>query len=92
MAKRKTSKLTSGTSVRVREGTHMPEFPSLDISGWEGMVMETQGKGSSQKVILEWSQASLEKMPAEYREHCESQGLFHGMACLLLTDLEVPGE
>jgi hypothetical protein len=91
MAKRK-AKLASGMQIRVRPGVFMPEFESLDIGGWTGMVLETTGKGADQKVILEWSPQCLSQMPDDYVRHCESQGLFHGMACLPLSALDDPAE
>lgn len=91
MAKRK-AKLASGMQIRVRPGVSMPEFESLDISEWTGMVLEMTGKGADQKVILEWSPECVSQMPAEYVQHCESQGLFHGMACLPIAALAEPAE
>lgn len=91
MAKRKAAKVGSGTKVRVKEGVEMPEFSGLSIAGWEGTVLETQGKGPDQNIILEWSQTSLDQMPQAYKDHCESQGLFFGMACLPLSTLETDG-
>jgi hypothetical protein len=32
----------------------------------------------------------MTKMPAEYQQHCESQGLYSGMACLQFADVEIP--
>ncbi|MCA9079833.1 MAG: hypothetical protein KDA58_04710 [Planctomycetaceae bacterium] len=88
MAKRK-AKPSSGDRVVMRDGATMPEFDSLPIGGWSGMVMEVQGRGAAQKIILEWDAATLDKMPAEYQAHCESQGLFHGYACIPLDDVEL---
>lgn len=91
MAKRKAAKLGSGSQVRVKPGIQMPEFADLEISGWDGTVMETTGKGADQNVILEWSAACIARMPQGYKDHCDAQGLFHGMACLPLSSLEVEG-
>ncbi|MCA9087393.1 MAG: hypothetical protein KDA90_02035 [Planctomycetaceae bacterium] len=89
MAKRK-AKLSAGDRVTIRPEVRMPEFESLVIGGWSGMIMEMQGRGAAQKIILEWDEAALQQMPAEYQSHCESQGLFHGYACIPLADIEQP--
>ena len=60
----------------------MPEFPDVDISGWTGSVAESQGRGADVKYIVEWDAATLVRMPESYRQHCESHGLYAGMACL----------
>lgn len=87
MSKKK-SKLAAGTVAQIRTGVRMPEFESLDIGGWTGMVLEVQGKGAQQKVILEWDAATSQRIPADYQSHCEQQGLFAGMACVPAQCLE----
>lgn len=88
MASRKHSKLTTGAAVRVKPGVAMPEFPEVDISGWTGVISESQGRGGDVKYIVEWDGATLARMPEAYRARCESQGLYHGMACLPGGDVE----
>ncbi|TWT55273.1 hypothetical protein KOR42_29000 [Thalassoglobus neptunius] len=89
MAKRRSSKPTAGQRVRVNDGVSMPEYPELDISGWTGVVMETQGRGATAKVILNWSDEALESMSNEYREMCDSQNMLYSMACLLMSDVTI---
>lgn len=67
----------------------MPECSGLNISGWTGTVMETQGRGAAMKVILEWDSPALDAMPADYKQQCESQNMLYSMACLPLSDLAV---
>ncbi|QDT33185.1 MULTISPECIES: hypothetical protein [Thalassoglobus] len=89
MAKRKSSKPSAGQRVRVNEGVCMPEYPDVIIESWTGMVLETQGRGATSKVILEWDDAALEAMPASYREQCESQNMLYTMACLPMSDVSI---
>ena len=91
MAKQK-AKLAAGVTVRIRDGVLMPEFETLNIGGWSGRVLELQGRGATQKVILEWDTATLQLLPEEYQIHCELQGLFYGMACIPVDCLETLGE
>lgn len=87
MAKSKTSKLGAGARIRVNDGVSMPEFAEIDISGWTGSVAESQGKGADVKYIVEWDAATLARMPDAYRQHCDAQGLYAGMACLAGGDV-----
>ena len=87
MANSKSSKLDAGTRIRVRDGVAMPEFDDVDISGWTGAVAESQGRGAEIKYIVEWDAATMDRMPQSYRQHCEANGLYAGMACLAGSDV-----
>mgnify|MGYP006969360264 FL=1 len=65
----------------------MPESANVDIGGWTGVVTETKGRGAQLKLIIEWDQATLDRMPDDYRKSCEDTGLFYGMACLSAADV-----
>ncbi len=90
MAKKKAvAGYETGTRVRVRDGVVSPEFPEIPIGGWTGAVMEATGKPPLVYYIIEWDQATLDAMPAEYVQKCEAQMLYHRMANLPETDVEV---
>jgi len=89
MAKKKTAAgFAAGTRIRVRAGVMSPEFPDIAISGWCGSVMEATGKPPLMYYIVEWDQATLDSMPAEYVERCEAQQLYYRMANLAEGDVE----
>ncbi|HEY0980580.1 hypothetical protein, partial [Schlesneria sp.] len=73
---------------RVKGGVNSPEFPEISLAGWTGSVVETSGKPPSQSVIIEWDATTLETMPKEYVEKCESENLFYSMASLKADDVE----
>ncbi|MEZ5945124.1 MAG: hypothetical protein R3C18_27370 [Planctomycetaceae bacterium] len=91
MAKKKAA-IEPGMLVKMRPGATMPEYESLAIGGWSGRVMEVLGRGAKQTIIVEWDEQTTPLIPAEYRNHCELQGLFYGMACVAAVDVEVPPE
>ncbi len=64
-------------------------IPSVSIAGWTGSIVEA-GAGDAPSLIVEWDADSMAKMPAEYQQHCESQGLYSGMACLQFADVDIP--
>ena len=89
MAKKKAMGGLEGSRIRVKPGIQSPEFPEISLAGWAGTVAEVSGKPPSQKVVLEWDAATLAAMPADYLEKCESQQLYHIMACLNADDVEI---
>lgn len=89
MAKKKSpGKYAVGSKVRVRTGVASPEFPEISIAGWIGTIVEVSGKGDAVQCVLEWDEATMQGMPAEYVQKCESESLYHAMACLSEEHLE----
>ena len=89
MAKKKTAVgLADGTLIRVRPGVMSPEFPEISIAGWTGTVFESSGKPPLMYYIVEWDDATMTAMPAEYVEKCEAQQLYYRMANLAETSIE----
>ncbi len=86
--KKATIGLAPGTRIRVKPGVMSPEFPEIPFAGWTGAVVEASGKPPSLQYIVEWDGATLTAMPAEYLQRCESQQLYHQMACLPENDVE----
>lgn len=83
MAKKKSpGKFAVGSKVRVREGIGSPEFPEISIAGWGGTIVEVSGKGETLQCVLEWDDATMSAMPADYLKKCETGNLYHAMACL----------
>lgn len=88
MAKKKATGGLEGSRIRVKDGVTSPEFPEISLAGWTGSVVETSGKPPSHSVIIEWDAATLEAMPKEYVQKCESEQLFYSMASLKADDVE----
>ena len=92
MAKKQSAgNLSPGTTVRVKPGVSVPEFPAVSCAGWSGTVVECVGTKTAPKYVIEWDEATVEQMPRSYIEQCESQNLFYRMACLSSEDLEPAG-
>lgn len=90
MAKKKaTGGLSEGARIRVKPDVVSPDFPDVSFAGWTGNVVEVSGKPPAEKFIVEWDSSTIAAMPADYVSRCESQMLFHAMACLGSTDLEL---
>lgn len=89
MAKKKSTGGLEGSRIRVKPGVNSPEFPEISLAGWTGVVAELTGKAPDQKVIIEWDSQTLAAMPPEYVSQCESGQLYHAMASLNESDVEV---
>lgn len=89
MAKKKASDgPAAGTRVRVRADVCSPEFPDVSLAGWTGTIVESSGKAPDVKVVLEWDQETMSRMPADYVKRCEAQQLYYAMACLAEAEIE----
>jgi hypothetical protein len=86
--KKATIGLAPGTRIRVKPGVMSPDFPEVSFAGWTGSVVEASGKPPSLQYIVEWDGGTLSGMPADYLQRCESQQLYHLMACLPEGDVE----
>jgi hypothetical protein len=91
MVKKSHDELAVGALIRVKVGTTMPEFPDVACGGWTGKIVETSGKKPNTKYFVEWDDTTLGIMPEPYLKLCESQGLYHRMACLDASALEPAG-
>jgi len=80
--------LRAGTFVRVKPGVRMPEYPSLDISGWTGHVHQLVRKPAHNGYLIEWDEPTLAAIPAEYIRKCDERGLLHDMAFLKKDQIE----
>jgi len=88
MVKKSQDELAVGALIRVKAGTTMPEFPDVACGGWTGRIVETSGKKPNTKYFVEWDDATLGIIPEPYLKLCETQGLYHRMACLEGSALE----
>jgi hypothetical protein len=89
MAKKSSAKLAAGARVRVKPGTVAPEMPEVPIEGWSGTVAELTGPKANPRFIIEWDDVTVVRIPANYRQACEQQGLLYSMACLGGDDLDI---
>jgi len=84
----KKTKLASGTKIRLKPGSVIPEVPPVDADQWTGTVVEAKGRGDSLQYIVEWDDETEARMPQEFIQECEKTGLFYKMACLPHQDVE----
>lgn len=80
--------LSPGGKVRVKSGVQAPDLPEFSLAGWTGTVTQVTGKKGAQKVFIEWDEATLGRMDANYLKACEEKQLYHLMACLTAEELE----
>lgn len=86
--KKTTGKLGADSRVRIKPGVAMPEFPEVSCEGWTGTVAEVTGKGADAKYLIEWDEAVVAKMPADYVRACEEKQYFYRMAFFGADEVE----
>jgi hypothetical protein len=92
MAKKKaarTKTLSPGQPIRIKPGITAPEFPDVSCGGWTGVIMERIGKKTDPQYVVEWDEATLNIMPASYKDQCEARNLMYSYSCFSSSDLEV---
>lgn len=83
--------IKQGTRIKVRDGVGAPDLAEFSIGGWSGTVVEVKGRADKKRFFVEWDEATIAQMSAEYLETCESRQLYHLMSCLTADDLEAAG-
>lgn len=64
-----------GQSVIVKDGTMAPDDPQLNLSGWQGRIIEiTEEENGDVIVGIEWDSITLRGIPNYYLEQCEREG------------------
>ena len=91
MAKKKSAgsqKLSPGQKIRIKPGVTAPEFPEVSCAGWTGAVIDVIGKKTDPQYVVEWDEATLDKMPQSYKDQCEERNLTYSLSCFSLPDME----
>ncbi len=91
MAKKRTANppaIPIGTRVQVKQGVTSPDMPDFPLEGWTGTISEVAAKKPPRKYMVEWDDATLDAMPAAYREFCEEKQLYDRMICLGENEVE----
>ena len=89
MAKKKASRGPApGARIRIREGAILPESPAVACGGWTGSLVDTSGGKDNPQYIVEWDQATMQRIPHSYLEECEAKQLLSTMACMPAETVE----
>lgn len=79
-----------GDAVRVKTGTACPEFPELDMGGWQGRVTVVSDVGADLEptVDIAWDSITLRHLPEWYVADSLRRGLSVGEYVLAMSDVE----
>ena len=69
------AKFTTGTKVRVKMGTTVPDFEDFPLGGWSGTIAEVEEGRPGPTYLIEWDRRTLDAMHPVYRNRCERDGL-----------------
>lgn len=77
-----------GDCVKVREGVGDPDS-DVDISGWQGRVLEiTEDESGQTLIFVAWDSYTLKDIPRSYLEQSEMEGLDWQRFLLLIEDID----
>src|SRR4051794_3051665 len=74
--------------VRVKPGTHFPDYPDLPLGGWAGVVEQISTHRSDPLYLIRWNDGTLQAMPAIFRTRAKRHGGNPEHLWLLEGDLE----
>ena len=78
-----------GDTVRVKDGTHYPDVPEIDISGWQGRITDLSEINDDPPTIgFAWDSIALRSLPAWLIEQYSEEGYEWPEMYLAVTDLE----
>jgi len=63
-----------GDAVRVKDGVRDADFPSTDIGGWQGRIVEVLD-GEPTTLVVEWDSVTLAAIPDDTIDAAEQKGL-----------------
>lgn len=66
--------LVVGQKVRVQPGTRDPDFPTLALDGWTGIIREVDSE-TPPLCLVEWDETALAAIPAHLLQESERSGL-----------------
>ena len=62
-------------SVIVKDGTMAPDKPELNLSGWQGRIIEINQDDNGATIVgIAWDSITLRSIPVAYIEECEREG------------------
>jgi hypothetical protein len=78
----------AGDCIKVKEGIKDPDS-NVDISGWQGTILEiAEGESGQTLILVAWDSHTLKEMPQSYLEQSEMEGLDWQQFFLLVDDIE----
>jgi len=78
-----------GDAVRVKKGIECPDFPGLEIGGWQGWIARIDLDEEGQPLYsVAWDSITLKALPEEYVEESEEEELDPSEMALSAEDLE----
>jgi outer membrane lipoprotein SlyB len=77
-----------GTPIRVKPGTHDPDFPDIVLSGWTGTILDVEQGPQGPDYLIAWDERTLAALPPVYHTRCERDSLLPNCIWLDEDDLE----
>ena len=84
------SKFKKGDCVKIKDGVTDPDYPEIDISGWQGRVeeFENDAEEGGELYTIAWDSISLRNLDAQIILDSIEEGVDYTMMAMLGEDLE----
>jgi hypothetical protein len=83
------AKFKKGESISVKKGVSDPDYPTIDISGWQGRIVEFDGEDEDGELyIVAWDSISLKSMDANVILDAIEEGIDYSLITLYAKDFE----
>jgi hypothetical protein len=77
-----------GDIVKVKEGVKDPDFEELEMSGWQGKIVEIFETNEGRTVHIIWDNTTMNQMPDESLQMFEDEGFVSNAMTLSENDVE----
>lgn len=78
-----------GASVRVVDGVCDPDYPEVDIGGWQGRVFDLSEDDDGESLLgIQWDSVTLQHMPRRIITRAERDGIEFSVMYLHAKDVQ----
>jgi hypothetical protein len=82
-------KFKKGESIKIKQGVCDPDYPNIDISGWQGRILEFDGEDEDGELyIIAWDSISLKSMDAAVILDAIEEEIDYSLITLYANDFE----
>ncbi len=82
-------KFKKGESIKIKQGICDPDYPNIDISGWQGRIVEFDGEDEDGELyIIAWDSISLKSMDSSVILEAIEEEIDYSLITLYANDFD----
>lgn len=83
-------KFKKGESIKIKQGVCDPDYPNIDISGWQGRIVEFDGEDEDGELyIIAWDSISLKSMDSTVILDAIEEEIDYSLITLYANDFDI---